>query len=131
MNFDLIDDETLDAIPDDDPRFAFAQFERACRKSLLEAEKNEEDWAAVASLRQDYMHDVVAAAQHYGISELADYRIPLGEDYKQDRFDDFVRRRFCVTHFRLTSKTRRSHYSVEVRHPTRIDTDFLHHLKPQ
>ena len=82
----------LDAIPDYDPRFAFAQFERACRKSLLEAEKNEEDWAAVASFRQDYMHDVVAAAQHYGISELADYRIPLGEDYKQHHFDDFVRR---------------------------------------
>lgn len=131
MNLDLIDDETLDAIPEGDPGYAFAQFERACRKTLLEAIGREDNWQIIASLRLDYMHDVIAAAQHYEIPDLCDYKLPSRKSYDDDHFEDFTRRvRFFVTHLRLTAKSQRGVYSVELQgtHKQRIRT-LVQHLK--
>ena len=131
MNLDLIDDETLDAIPEGDPGYAFAQFERACRKTLLEAIGREDNWQVTASLRLDYMHDVIAAAQHYQIPDLCDYKLPSRKSYDDDHFEDFTRRvRFFVTHLRLTAKSQRGIYSVELQgtHKERIRT-LVQHLK--
>ncbi len=131
MNLELIDDATLEAIPDDDPGYAFVLFERACRISLLEAISATESSHLDQSLRLDYLHDVVAAAQHFDIPELKDFQLPHSGKFDYDAFEDFSRRvRFFSTHFRLTAKATRGNYSVELQgsHKDRIRT-LVSHLK--
>jgi len=129
MNIELIDDETLDSIPEGDPGYAFVLFERACRKSLMESIHNEESGHVINTLQLYYMHDVIAAAQHYGIPDVRDFKLPKKLDY--EIFEEFSRKvRFFTTHYRLTAKAQRGLYSVELQgsHKDRIRT-LVAHLK--
>ena len=130
MTDELIDDETLDSLPDD-PGMAFVLFERACRKSLREATEREDNGQVVNALQLDFMHDVVAAAQHFNIPEIKDFRLPETADYPWRKFEEFNRKvRFFTTTYRLTAKAMRSRYSVELQgsHKDRIRT-LVAHLK--
>lgn len=131
MNLDLIDDDELDAIPDDDAGFAFASIERVCRRTMLEALRHEEEWRIAQDYRLDYMHDVLAAAQHYDIPILRDFKLPSANGYEQAHFEDFTRQvRFFAMQLRLNAKSQKSTHSVELSgsHKQRIQT-LLHHLK--
>lgn len=130
MNHELIDDETLDALPDD-PGLAFVMFERACRKSLMEAIEREDNGNFNEAIRLDFMHDVTAAAQHFDIPEIKDFKLPASRSYQWEVFEDFNRKvRFFTTHYRLTAKAQRSRHSVELQptHKDRIRT-LVAHLK--
>jgi hypothetical protein len=131
MSDELVDDDTLDAIPDGDPGLAFVYFERACRKSLTEALSQEDNSSIITGLQLDYMHEIIAAAQHFNIPELKDYTLPETSDFSWRRYEDFTRRvRFFTTHFRLNAKAQRNTYSVELQgsHKDRIIT-LIAHLK--
>lgn len=128
MNLDLIDDETLESLPDE-PGLAFVLFERACRASLMQAIQQEDSSSVIETLRLDYMHDVVAAAQHFRIPGLSDFRLPATGNLPWEVFEDFNRRvRFFTTHHRLTAKAQRSRTSVELQgsHKDRIRTLIAH-----
>lgn len=114
MNHELIDDETLESLPDD-PGMAFVMFERACRKSLMEAIEHEDSNSYNEVIRLDFMHDVIAAARFYKIPDLKDYNLPQSRGFKWEVFEDFNRRvRFFTTHYRLTANAQRSRHSVEL-----------------
>ena len=91
MNTDLIDDQTLEAIPDGDPGYAFVLFERACRTSLFEMIEREDNGNVISNLQLDYMHDVVAAAQHFEITDLKDFKLPSARNFNYDVWQDFNR----------------------------------------
>jgi len=130
MADELIDDDTLDALPDD-PGMAFVLFERACRTSLRVATEREDNGHVIQGLQLDYMHDVLAAAQHYDIVDLKDFRLPASRDFPWETFEQFNRKvRFFSTSYRLNAKTARSRFSVELQgnHKDRIRT-LVAHLK--
>lgn len=130
MTDELIDDDAIEALPDD-PGMAFVLFERACRKSLREAVEREENGQNVNALQLDFMHDVVAAAQHFHIPEVKDYRLPATANYPWEKFEEFNRKvRFFVTSYRLSNKAQRNLQSVELQgeHKDRIRT-LVAHLK--
>jgi len=130
MNHELIDDETLDALPDE-PGLAFVLFERACRASLMSAMEQEDNGNVIQSLQLDFMHDVTAAAQHFDIPDLKDFTLPASRNFPWEVFEDFNRRvRFFTTHYRLTAKAQRGRHSVELQesHKIRIRT-LIAHLK--
>lgn len=83
MNTELIDDETLDALPDD-PGLAFVMFERVCRTSLMQAIEGEDNGNVIESVRLDFMHDVIAAARHYDIPDLKDFKLPSSRRFDWD-----------------------------------------------
>src|SRR5665213_2079343 len=110
MADELIDDETLESLPDD-PGMAFVLFERACRISLRDATEREESGHVIEGHQLDYMHDVVAAAQHFNIPDIKDFRLPARQNQFWEKFEEFNRNvRFFVTTFRLQAKAERSRY---------------------
>lgn len=130
MTDELIDDDTLDSLPDD-PGMAFVLFERACRTGMRNAVDREDNGHVVQAIQLDYMHDVIAAAQHYDIPDLKDFVLPAARDFPWEVFEQFNRKvRFFTTSYRLTAKAARSHYSVELQgnHKDRIRT-LIAHLK--
>jgi hypothetical protein len=130
MADELINDETLDSLPED-PCVAFVLFERACRFSLRDEVERTDNSNSVLGLQLDYMHDVVAAAQHFNIPEIKDFRLPAKANFPWETFEEFNRKvRFFVTTFRLQAKSERSRYSVELQgtHKDRIRT-LIAHLK--
>jgi hypothetical protein len=130
MNHELIDDETLEALPDD-PGLAFVLFERACRTSLMKAVEREDNGNVVQSLQLDFMHDVTAAAQHFNIPDLKDFSLPASTNFPWEVYEGFNRRvRFFTTHYRLTAKAQRDRHSVELQeaHKDRIRS-LVAHLK--
>lgn len=130
MNHELIDDDTLDALPDD-PGLAFVMFERACRASLMREIEHEDNGNVISSLQLDFMHDVIAAAQHFDVPDIKDFKLPASSNFPWQTFEDFNRRvRFFTTHFRLSVKAQRSRHSVELQisHKDRIRT-LVAHLK--
>ncbi len=91
----------------------------------------EENGRVISALQLDFMHDVVAAAQHFNIPEVKDFRLPASADYPWQKFEEFNRKvRFFTTTYRLTAKATRSRYSVELQgnHKDRIRT-LIAHLK--
>lgn len=127
---ELIDDETLDSLPDD-PGMAFVLFERACRKTMQDEIERLDNGNSIQYLQLDFMHDVVAAAQHWNIPEIKDFRLPPTADFRWEKYEEFNRKvRFFVTTYRLQNKTARSLYSVELQgnHRDRIRT-LVAHLK--
>jgi hypothetical protein len=130
MTDELIDDETLDSLPDD-PSMAFVLFERACRTKLREEIEATDNGNSINSLQLDFMHDVVAAAQHWNIPEIKDFRLPATGNFPWERFEEFNRKvRFFVTSYRLQAKSARSQHSVALQdaHRDRIRT-LVAHLK--
>ena len=130
MNDELIDDDTLEALPDD-PGLAFVLFERACRTTLRQEMEREDNGNVIQGLQLDFMHDVIAAAQHFDILDLKDFQLPASRNFPWEVFEDFNRRvRFFTTHYRLTAKAQRSRSSVELQgnHRDRIRT-LVAHLK--
>lgn len=124
MADELIDDETLDSLPDD-PGMAFVLLERAGKNSLREAIEREDNGNVVQGLQLDYMHDVVAAAQYFDIPDIKDYRLPQSANFPWEKFEEFNRKvRFFAMTYRLAAKAERSRYSVELQgtHKDRIRT---------
>jgi hypothetical protein len=127
---ELIDDDTLESLPDD-PGLAFVLFERACRNSLRREIEREDNGSVIQGVQLDYMHDVIAAAQHFDIPDLKDFRLPASRNFPWEVFEDFNRRvRFFTTHYRLAAKAQRNGSSVELQgnHKDRIRT-LVAHLK--
>jgi hypothetical protein len=119
VNTDLIDDETLDALPDD-PELAFAIFERAWRTSLMKAIEGEDDGNVINNVRFDFMHDVIAAARHYDIPDLKDFKLPSSRSFDWDAWEDFNRKvQYFTMHHRLSASAQRSRSSVELQPTTR------------
>jgi hypothetical protein len=130
MTDELIDDETLDALPDD-PGMAFVLFERACRLNMRAALDQEDNGHVIQGFQLDYMHDVVAAAQHFNIPDLKDFVLPDSRDFPWRVWEQFNRKvRFFTTSYRLSAKAARSRFSVELQgqHKDRIRT-LIAHLK--
>jgi hypothetical protein len=128
MNPELIDDDTLDSLPDD-PGLAFVLFERACRTSLMQSIEQEDNGNVIQSLRLDYMHEVTAAAQHFDIPDLKDFQLPTTTNYDWEVFEAFSRKvRFFATHYRLSARAQRGRHSVELQqfHKDRIRTLTAH-----
>jgi hypothetical protein len=127
---ELIDDDTLDALPDD-PGMAFVLFERACRASMRNAIEQVESGTVIQGIQLDYMHDVVAAAQYYVIPEIKDFQLPSSGNFSWEVVEQFNRMvRFFTTGYRLRAKEARSRFSVELQpnHKDRIRT-LVAHLK--
>ncbi|MEH2475948.1 hypothetical protein V1281_002879 [Nitrobacteraceae bacterium AZCC 2161] len=94
MIFDFITQDEIDALPDDDPQQAFAQFVRICQRSLSERAKqiDSQDWEELNDARHGFMNVVIAAAKKYGIEPFLSLEVPKlknfgSEDHREFRAD--------------------------------------------
>jgi hypothetical protein len=134
---EFIKEEELEALPDDDPHEAFAQFVRVAQTRLsqrvadLSADDDQRSWQQITDARHGFMNIVVAAAKKFEIEPLASIVMPRNQEYDDQTFRQFQSDvDFFVTQLVLENSVRAKRDSVTVSSDfkAKIRT-YLHHLR--
>lgn len=136
----MISDEELAQLPED-PELAFVEFERILRAQVDRAELQEkeliEDNVPVPNIanatrrKREYIVRILAAAKAYGISQLAEWRVPSAHDDIEPIFSNFISDvEYFTTEIRIRNISRDRRYSVGLDGNTKAKIHtYIQHIK--